>query len=64
MRITVTVKGEIEEYIKNQMDMMGMTAGTVAAYLIMNGVQWSKSVEALSKLTQLKGGIDGEPAGS
>lgn len=50
MRITVTVKGELEKYIKQEMDKTGLSAGLVTMLLAQSGLEYKQGLNSFSIL--------------
>lgn len=52
MRITVTVKGELEEYIKNDVLKNGISAGQSCLNLAIAGKEYKESLKSFSMLAR------------
>ena len=50
MRITVTARGDLEEYIKKEMDKNGLSAGMVCLNLALAGKEYKESIKSFSVL--------------
>ena len=50
MRITVTARGDLEEYIKKDMDQNGLSAGMVCLNLALAGKEYKESIKSFSVL--------------
>lgn len=50
MRITVTAKGDLEEYIKREMERNGLSAGLVCLNLALAGKEYKESIKSFSVL--------------
>ena len=50
MRITVTAKGDLEEYIKREMNRNGLSAGLVCLNLALAGKEYKESIKSFSVL--------------
>lgn len=50
MRITVTARGDLEEYIKREMDRNGLSAGMVCLNLALAGKEYKESIKSFSVL--------------
>lgn len=50
LRITVTVKGELEEFVREEMERLGEAAGTVCKQLCQQGMEYKKSLRTMSVL--------------
>jgi hypothetical protein len=50
MRITVTAKGDLEEYIKQEMERNGLSAGLVCLNLALAGKEYKESLKSFSVL--------------
>lgn len=48
LRITVTAKAELEDYIKERMKATGDAAGTVCKELAQAGMEYKQSIKAFS----------------
>lgn len=52
MRITVIAKGELEEYIQEQMARTGLAAGSVTRELAQAGMEYRKSLKTFERLAE------------
>lgn len=52
MRITVTAKGELEEYIKQQMEKTGLSAGMICCNLAFAGMEYKEGLRSFSVLAK------------
>jgi len=50
MRITVTVKGELETYIKQEMEKTGLSAGMVTMILAQSGLEYKQGLNSFAVL--------------
>lgn len=50
MRITVTAKAELEEFIKLEMEKTGLAAGTITYFLAMDGMNYRKAMQMAGKM--------------
>ena len=50
MRITVTAKGDLEQYIKREMERNGLSAGLVCLNLALAGKEYKESIKSFSVL--------------
>lgn len=50
MRITVTAKGDLEEYIKREMEKSGLSAGFVCLNLALAGKEYKETIKSFSVL--------------
>lgn len=50
MRITVTAKAELEEYIQSEMVKTGLAAGTITYFLAMDGMNYRKAMQMAGKM--------------
>lgn len=50
MRITVVAKGELEDYIKEQMERTGMAAGAITRELAQAGMEYRRGLSTFAKL--------------
>lgn len=50
MRITVTAKGDLEEYIKREMGKNGLSAGLVCLNLALAGKEYKEGLKSFSVL--------------
>lgn len=50
MRITVTVRGDLEDYIKNEVERNGLSAGMVCLNLALAGKEYKESLKSFSVL--------------
>lgn len=50
MRITVTARGDLEEYIKREMEKNGLSAGMVCLNLALAGKEYKESIKSFSVL--------------
>lgn len=53
LRITVTAKAELEDYIKEQIDKTGMGAGTITYFLAMDGLNYRKAIDAVGRMDEV-----------
>lgn len=58
MRITVTAKGDLETYIKAEMDKTGLSAGMVCLNLALAGKEYKESLKNMSVLASALDGLN------
>jgi hypothetical protein len=50
MRITVTVRGDLEEYLTEQSTKTGLSASMIMYNLAIQGWEYKRSIDAIAKL--------------
>jgi len=50
MRITVTVRGDLEEYLTEQSSKTGLSTAMIMYNLAVQGWEYKKSIDAIAKL--------------
>lgn len=63
MKVTVTIKGELEEYIKEQSDKTGLTTAMVTYILATQGWEYKQALNGLSEITRQIKKTEGERTG-
>lgn len=50
MRVTITAKGELEAYIKQEMEKTGLSAGMVGLILAQAGLEYKQGLKSFATL--------------
>lgn len=52
MRVTVTIRGELEEYIQEQSEKTGLTTAMIVYMLATQGWEYKKALNSMNEITR------------